>query len=102
MLGPAKDTTGFEQGGINSGDFYKMYNNTQLKRAQSSSLGIDISSSTVSAVGQADDVILAANSVESLSLLAKLTESYCASHRVKLVPSKTKLLPLYLHKRYWG
>ena len=76
--------------------FYKMYNNSQLKRAQSSSLGVDINSSTVSAVGQADDVILAANSVESLSLLAKLTESYCASHRVKLVPSKTKLLPLYL------
>ena len=28
MLGSAKDDTGFEQGGINSGDFY---NNEQLK-----------------------------------------------------------------------
>ena len=28
MLGPARDTTGFEQGGINSGDFYKLYNNS--------------------------------------------------------------------------
>ena len=59
-LGPAKDITGFEQGGINSGDFYKLYNNSQLKTAQSSQLGVDIGSSVVSAIGQADDVILAA------------------------------------------
>ena len=49
----------------------------------------------VSAIGQADDVILASNSIDDLSLLARLTESYCARYRVKLVPSKTKLLPLY-------
>ena len=95
MLGPAMDTTGFEQGGINSGDFYKLYNNIQLKAAQSSSLGVDIGSSVVSAIGQADDVMLAANSVDSLRLLAKLTETYCADYRVKLVSSKTKLLPMY-------
>ena len=86
MLGPARDTTGFEQGGINSGDLYKLYNNIQLKAAQSSSLGVDIGSSVVSAIGQADDVMLAANSVDSLRLLAKLTETYCADYRVKLVP----------------
>ena len=99
MLGPAQDITGFEQGGINSGDYYKLYNNTQLLGAQSSCLGVNIGSSTISAVGQADDVILAANSVDSLQLLANLTESYCSSYRVKLVPSKTKLLPLY-HPRH--
>ena len=48
---------GFEQGGTNSGDFFKLYNNSQLKRAQSSSLGEDIGTSTVSAFGQADDVM---------------------------------------------
>ena len=98
MLGPAIDDTGFEQGGINSGDFYKLYNNSQIKSAQSSSLGVDIGSSTVSAVGQADDVLLAAYTVACLRLLARLTESYCSSFRVKLVGSKTKLLPLYLPK----
>ena len=98
MLGPSKDLTGFEQGGINSGEFYKLYNNSQLKSAQASSLGVDIDSSTVSAVGQADDVILVANSVFNLMLLAKLTESYCAAYRVALVSSKTKLLPQYLPK----
>ena len=96
MLGPAPDLTGVEQGGINSGDYYKLYNNSQLKTAQSSSLGVNIDSSTVSAVGQADDVILAANTVDNLMLLGKLTESYCNSYRVKLVNSKTKLLPMYL------
>ena len=98
MLGPSKDLTGFEQGGINSGEFYKLYNNSQLKSAQASALGVDIDSSTVSAVGQADDVILVANSVFNLMLLAKLTESYCAAYRVALVSSKTKLLPQYLPK----
>ena len=98
MLGPATDITGFEQGGINSGDFYKLYNNSQLKTAQSSLLGVNIGSSVVSAIGQADDVILAANTVDSLKLLAMLTESYCASYRVKLVSSKTKLLPVYHQK----
>ena len=39
--------------------------------------------------------MLAANSVASLRLLAKLTETYCADYRVKLVSSKTKLLPMY-------
>ena len=98
-LGPARDITGFEQGGINSGDFYKLYNNSQLKTAQSSQLGVDIGSSVVSAIGQADDVILAANSVDCLRLLALLTESYCKNYRVKLVSSKTKLLPMY-HPRH--
>ena len=93
-MGPAPDMTGFEQGDINSGDFYKLYNNQQLKTAQSSSLGVNLVSSTISAVGQADDVVLVANDLDSLRLLAALTESYCKRFRVKLVPSKTKLLPM--------
>ena len=96
MLGPGRDTTGFEQGGINSGDFYKLYNNEQLKSCQASSLGVDIGSSVVSAIGQADDVILAASSLDSLSLLSRLTEQYCGNYRVKLVATKTKLLPMFL------
>ena len=87
--------TGFEQGGINSGDYYKLYNNEQLKAAQSSSLGVNIGSSVVSSVGCADDVILATNDIFSLRLLATLTEIYCKQYRVKLVPSKTKLLPVF-------
>ena len=92
MMGPAKDDTGFEQGGINSSDYYKLYNNTQLKVAQESEIGIDIESCVISAVGQADDVILAANDLYDLQLLVKLTENYCENYRVKLEPSKTKLV----------
>ena len=95
MMGPAHDQTGFEQGGINYGDYYKLYNNEQLMTAQNSQLGVDIGSSTISGIGQADDVILAANDIHNLQLLAQLTESYCARYRVKLVPSKTKLLPIF-------
>ena len=77
LLGPAQDETGFEQGAINSSDYYKLYNNEQLVTAQASSLGVDIGSSVVSAVGQADDVLLCGNSIDSLRLLATLTEKYC-------------------------
>ena len=96
MLGPAVDKTGFEQGGVNSGDFYKLYNNEQLKSAQDSELGVNIGSSIVSAIGQADDVILVASNVNNLKLLARLTEVYCSKFRVQLVASKTKLLPVFL------
>ena len=63
VMGPAKDGTGFEQGGINSSDFYKLYNNEQLKSAQDSKLGVDIESQVISGVGQADDVMLASSSL---------------------------------------
>ena len=109
LVGPAQDKTGFEQGAINSSDFYKLYNNEQIYTAQASSLGVhldihqdihqdsqqDISkgdSVVVSAIAQADDVILCANDIHSLHLLLTLTEQYCDKYRVKLVPDKTKLL----------
>ena len=88
----------FEDKNIVMYDYYKLYNNSQPVSAQYSILGVNINSSVVSAVGQADDVILAANSLDCLKLLAMLTESYCARYRVKLVSSKTKLLPVYLPK----
>ena len=91
-MGPAEDVTGFEQGGMNSSDFYKLYNNEQLTIAQGSELGVDIGSGVISAVGQADDVMLLSNSIYSLKLLVKLTEEYCLKYRVKLEPKKTKLL----------
>ena len=72
-MGPAKDQTGFEQGGVNSADYYKLYNNEQLKTAQASGFGVFIGSSTVSAVGQADDVILASNILDNLKFLVQLT-----------------------------
>ena len=95
MLGPSPDQTGFEQGGINSADYYKLYNNEQLDCAQASKLGVNISSSVISAIGQADDVILPSNDIRNLKLLANLTENYCARHRVTLVPNKTKLLAIH-------
>ena len=91
MLGPARDITGFEQGGVNSSDYYKLYNNEQLKSAQSSGLGVEIGSGVIAAVGQADDVVLVAPSLYNLQLLVTLTEEYCTKFRVKLEASKTKL-----------
>ena len=92
MMGPILDTRGLEQGGVSSSDLYKLYNNEQLVTAHSSSLGVDIDSAVISAVGQADDVILMANDISNLHLLVKLTENYCEKYRVKLEPKKTKLL----------
>ena len=91
-MGPSYDDTGFEQGGINSGDYYKLYNNEQLTTAQKSTLGVNIKSSVISSVGLADDVVDLANTIDDLRLLVALTVSYCKKYRVKLVPSKTKLM----------
>ena len=92
LMGPADDDTGVEQGGINSSDLYKLYNNRQLDDAQGSGCGVDLESCTVTAVGQADDVLLVANDVYELQLLCRLTESYCKQNNVILEPTKTKLL----------
>ena len=99
MMGPATDTTGFEQGGVNSSEFYKLYNNEQLKTAQQSALGVDIGSQVIAAIGQADDVMLVAPSLFNLQLLLTLTEQYCTKFRVKLEPSKTKLLAYFPNKQ---
>ena len=95
MLGLSKDMTGFEQGGVNSADFYKLYNNEQLKRAQDSCLWVRMFDSVVSAIGQADDVILVSNDIYNLKLLADLTIQYCTAYHVNLVTAKTKLLPIF-------
>ena len=44
-MGPAEDVTGFEQGGINSSDFYKLYNNEQLVTAVTWELTLAVPSS---------------------------------------------------------
>ena len=66
-----------------------MYNNEQLETTQSSNHGVNMGSSTISAIGQADDVLLVANDIYSLQLLIGLTEDYCRKHRVMLEPKKT-------------
>lgn len=98
MMGPAGDITGFEQGGVNSSDYYKLYNNSQLDTAHGAGLGSDIGSGVVAAVGQADDVILLSNEIHNLRLLVTLTEHYCQEYRVKLEPTKTKLLGYSMSK----
>ena len=47
---------------------------------------------TVASVGQADDVVLMSSSIHNLRNLVQLTENYCDTFKVTLVPEKTKLL----------
>ena len=92
LMGPAKDDTGVEQGGVPSGDFYKVHNNEQLVSAQASRQGVNIGSSIISCVGQADDVLLVTNDIYSLQNLIQLTSSYCSKYNVHLCAEKTKLM----------
>ena len=39
-MGPIRDKHGLEQGGGNSSDLYKLYNNEQLETAQKSEQGV--------------------------------------------------------------
>ena len=59
IMGPIHDQHGTEQGGINSSDLYKLYNNELLEVLQSSKQGVYLGDGlVVSAIGQADDVVL--------------------------------------------
>ena len=92
LMGPIMDELGTEQGGVSSGDFYKIYGKSQLHMAQTSSLGVQLSRDlVVSAIGQADDTLLVSNSLHSLQNLLQLSLYYCSKYNVELCPGKTKL-----------
>ena len=94
FMGPIHDEWGLEQGGKNSSEYYKVFNNSQLEAAQESALGVDLGGTeklTVSAIGQADDVALVSNDIFSLKNLLHLSLEYCRRHHVQLRANKTKL-----------
>ena len=93
LMGPIKDEHGMEQGGCNSSEGYKLYNNDLLKTAQASRQGVEMGKEqNISAVGQADDVGLLANSIFCLFNILHLVLDYCRKFSIKLCASKTKLL----------
>ena len=75
-MGPIRDQLGFEQGGPNSSEFYKIYNNEQLSSAQRSGFGASVHSNTVAAIGQADDTALVSHDLSSLQHLLSLSLGY--------------------------
>ena len=95
IMGPIKDELGLEQGGPSSSEYYKLYSNENLENAQKSGQGICIpNSGIISAVGLADDTILAANKLSKLSNILFLTTNYCEKYGVTLSHEKTKLLKI--------
>ena len=95
IMGPILDEFGLEQGGPNSGDFYKLYNNDLLKTTQKSEQGIKLDSDLcISSVGLADDTVLVANSLSCLDNILYLAIDYCKKYKVTLSPEKTKLIRL--------
>ena len=61
LMGPINDQVGVEQGGPNSTDFYKEYNNDQASSAQESGLGTTIHDIPVASDVQAYDTDLTSN-----------------------------------------
>ena len=95
IMGPIVDEHGLEQGGLNSSDLYKVYNNELLEKVQKSKLGVPLSEDlVVSGVGQADDVCLLSNDLYSLNNLLQLTLNYCQQFHIELSADKTKLLKI--------
>ena len=91
IVGPIRDERGFEQGGANSSDFYKIYGKEQLDTAQVSGLGVFMGKSVISAIGLADDTVLLSNSPHALQNLLHLTLTFCSKYHVQLCVEKTKL-----------
>ena len=92
LMGPISDQLGVEQGGPNSSDFYKIYNNEQISGAQTSGFGTSIGNVNVAAIGLADDTALVSNDISQLQHLLQLTLNYCQEYQVQLSAVKTKLL----------
>ena len=93
LMGPILDLWGLEQGGKNSSDFFKVYNNQQITTANDSELGVVMGEGLViSAIGQADDVALVSNDIFKLQNLLTLSLEFCRRHHVHLSSEKTKLL----------
>ena len=88
LMGPILDECGVEQGGVNSSDYYNVYNNDQLLQSQESMLGVPIGPATISSIGQADDVALVSNGIYALQGLFDLSLSYCRKHHITLCPEK--------------
>jgi hypothetical protein len=82
-----------EQGGINSSDYYKIYNNPLLELLQASKQGVSLGNKlTISGIGQADDVVVSSNDIYMLYNLLALALNYCRKYHVQLCAHKTKLL----------
>ena len=94
LMGPIEDQLGVEQGGSNSGDYYKIFGKEQLSTAQSSKLGVDLGGHVISAIGQADDIVLISNCLHSLQNLLKLSLAFCKKNHIELCIGKTKLLAI--------
>ena len=81
-MGPISDEVGVEQGGVNSGDYYKIYARNQLMMAQQSGLGVKLSRDLViSVIGQADDTALVSNKLHSIQNLLQLSLNYCSKKK---------------------
>ena len=98
LMGPIHDLLGVEQGGINSDRLYNLANNFQINMAQNSMLGVNLTTSTISCIGQADDSALLANDIHSLQNLLHLTLEYCEEYNVTLVPEKTDPISLHIYQ----
>ena len=91
IMGPIIDELGVEQGGVNSSDFYKIYNNEQLSVPQETGFGVLVGDVHVAAIGQADDTVLISSDIHKLKFLLHLTLQYCKKYNVELSATKTKL-----------
>ena len=92
LMGPIKDQRGVEQGGPNSSDHYKIYNNEQISTAQNSGFGSMVGDEHVGSLAQADDDALVSNDTNELQHLLQLALDYCDKYQVELSAVKTKLL----------
>lgn len=92
LMGPIDDQKGMEQGGPNSGDYYKIFGKPQLELAHFSGLGVALPGNlTVSAIGLADDTLLVSNNIHALQNLLQLTLHFCSKYSVELCVEKTRL-----------
>ena len=92
LMGPIHDRRGVEQGGVNSGDQFKLANNKELIITNCAGLGLDMGETSVGSIGVADDVALLSPNPHALQALLNLSQSLTKAKCMVNVQEKTKLL----------
>ena len=89
---PIRLLQGVRQGSVLSTDCYKIFINNLLERLEKSGAGTRIGDVYVGAHTCADDVLLAANSVQDLQYMLQIVADYAAEHRYIINPDKSMVL----------
>ena len=91
-MGPIHDGRRVKQGGISSSKLFQLTTNNELQTLNSTGLGVPIGPVSLTALRQAEDVVLLSNNLSGIQSLINTAVDLASQMNYRNVTSKTKLL----------